>query len=103
MCTTLIYNQEFPTHVDCKCSSIVAGVVGPQLLLLLLLQVLDESRYCNSPPNRLRGAAAVDILALKALGLSVLPLPVSEWQMLEGDAAKQQKYLKARLAAATTQ
>lgn len=70
------------------------------LLLLLLLQVLDESCYCVHPPNRLRGAAAVDILVLKALGLSVLPLPVAEWQQLEGDAAKQQKYLKARLAAA---
>eukprot|EP00878_Enallax_costatus_P037272 GHUV01042089.1.p1 GENE.GHUV01042089.1~~GHUV01042089.1.p1 ORF type:complete len:125 (+),score=67.61 GHUV01042089.1:47-376(+) len=62
--------------------------------------VLDESRYCNHPTNRLRGAAAVDILVLKALGVSVLPLPVAEWQLLRDDAARQQKYLTARLAAA---
>jgi hypothetical protein len=53
------------------------------------------------PSNRLRGSAAVDILALQALGLAVLPLPLQEWQALDGNAAEQQRYLKARLAAAT--
>jgi hypothetical protein len=66
-------------------------------------QVLDDGRYCHSPPppKRLRGAAAVDVLVLQALGLAVLPLPISEWQALAGDEQRQQRYLKARLAAAT--
>lgn len=68
----------------------------------MLLQLLFEDRYCNYPPNRLRGAAAVDILALQALGLSVLPLPLQDWQKLGADAAVQQRYLKARVAAATS-
>jgi hypothetical protein len=66
-------------------------------------QVLDDGRYCHSPPppKRLRGAAAVEVLVLQALGLAVLPLPISEWQALAGDEQRQQRYLKARLAAAT--
>lgn len=63
-------------------------------------QVLDEGRYCNSPPGRLRGAAAVDVRVLQALGLGVLPLPLAEWQALGGQAEQQQRYLRARLAAA---
>jgi hypothetical protein len=69
-------------------------------VFLLICKVLDEGRYCNAPASRLRGAAAVDVLVLQALGLTVLPLPVLEWQTLGGDVAQQQRYLKARLAAA---
>lgn len=65
------------------------------------LQLLYEGSYCNYSTNRLRGAAALDVLALQSLGLEVLPLPVAEWQVLQGDAAQQQRYLKARLDAAT--
>jgi hypothetical protein len=43
----------------------------------------------------------VDVLVLQALGLAVLPLPISEWQALGGYAQQQQRYLRARLAAAT--
>lgn len=70
--------------------------------VLLLLQLLFGDRYCNTPRNRLRGAAAVDILALQALGLSVLPLPIQEWQALGDSAPEQQRYLNARVAAATS-
>jgi hypothetical protein len=66
------------------------------------LQLLFDDRYCNEPHNRLRGAAAVDVLALQALGCSVLPLPLQEWQALGDSAAEQQRYLKARVAAATS-
>lgn len=41
------------------------------------------------------------MLVLQALGLAVLPLPISEWQALAGDGAQQQRYLRARLAATT--
>lgn len=71
------------------------------LHLRVCLQPLFDDRYCNSPRNRLRGAAAVDILALQALGLSVLPLPLQEWQALGDSPSEQQRYLKARVAAAT--
>jgi hypothetical protein len=73
-----------------------------RVVLLLLPQLLFDDRYCMQPSNRLRGAAAVDILVLQALGVSVLPLPLQEWQALDGNAAEQQRYLKARLAAATS-
>ncbi|KAF8063663.1 hypothetical protein HT031_003518 [Scenedesmus sp. PABB004] len=62
--------------------------------------VLDESRYCHSPPGRLRGGAAVEVLVLQGLGLAVLPLPLAEWQALGGDAQLQARYLRARLDAA---
>jgi hypothetical protein len=63
--------------------------------------VLYEDAYCSYPTNRLKGAAAVDVLVLQALGCAVLPLPVAEWRALGGDGARQQRYLAARLAAAT--
>jgi hypothetical protein len=70
--------------------------------VLLLSQLLFDDRYCITPRNRLRGSAAVDILALQALGLSVLPLPLQEWQALADSTPEQQRYLKARVAAATS-
>lgn len=44
----------------------------------------------------------MDILALQALGLAVLPLPLQEWRALGDSPSEQQRYLKARLAAATS-
>ena len=66
------------------------------------MQLLFEDRYCQQPPNRLRGAAAVDILVLQALGVAVLPLPLQEWQALGDSQSDRQRYLQARLAAATS-
>jgi hypothetical protein len=63
--------------------------------------VLYGDAYCSYPTNRLKGAAALDVLVAQCLGLAVLPLPVAEWQALQGDAAQQQRYLEARVAAAT--
>lgn len=62
--------------------------------------LLDEGQYCAHPAGRLRGSAALELLALRALGLAVLPLPLHEWQALDGDESRQAKYLAARVAAA---
>jgi hypothetical protein len=63
--------------------------------------VLDEeSCYCPFPVGRLRGSVAAQVLVLQSLGWAVVPVPVREWVALGGDAATQDAYLKARVAAA---
>ena len=66
----------------------------------VVVAVLDEECYCSHPPGRLRGSSAAQVLALQSLGWAVAPLPAREWLALGGDAAAQDAYLRARIAAA---
>lgn len=100
-----------PCARGCMCSTCKAAL---KLVLLPhpppspLPQVLPPSRYCEEPPNRLRGRPAAELMTLQALGWAVLPLPVREWQELEQEASgdakalalTRERYLRARIAAA---